>query len=275
MPIRLQFPLSPAQVELLGAALAHAHDGRPVFPCNPSNKKPFTKKGFKDATRDQTQIEQWWRHQFRGAAIGMPTGSASGLWVTDLDVDPSKNLDGITAFAELEKRYGKTPATMAATTPRGGQHLFWSWQGGISNSTGKIAPGVDVRGDGGYVLLPPSVRADGVAYAWRPDCGALAAAPAWLIKEAMGRKEERQPGSSATPAPDWRKLAKGVEDGCRNASITRLTGLLLARRVDAIVVLELMQAFNEARCSPPLATAEVTRIVDSIANREIAKRQAR
>jgi hypothetical protein len=78
---------------ILEAALSYAEEGIPVFPCNPYNKRPLTEHGFKGATTDPERIRPWWREHPQ-AMIGIPTGSASGVFVIDLDVDEEKNIDG-------------------------------------------------------------------------------------------------------------------------------------------------------------------------------------
>ena len=87
-----------------------------------------------------------------------PTGPASGMWVVDLDLDPVKKIDGIATLAQLIAQHGEIPKTLMTITPRGGRHLIFSWdnKAKIRNSAGKIGPGIDVRGEGGYVCLPPS-----------------------------------------------------------------------------------------------------------------------
>ena len=110
----------------LEAALDYARCGIPVFPCNPIDKKPLTANGFKDATRDETQILGWWQ-QYPSAMIGVPMGPASGMWATDLDVDPAKKIDGKATLDQLIAQRGALPPTWTTITPRGGRHLIWIW----------------------------------------------------------------------------------------------------------------------------------------------------
>src|SRR5262245_10407698 len=102
------------------------------------------------------------------------------------------------------------------------------------NSAGKIASGIDVRADGGYVLVPPSVHPSGRAYHWSVDtANTFATAPDWLLARISDTR-----GNGAVPvAPpsEWRDLAKGVAEGARNCSAARLAGHLLRRRVDPFV----------------------------------------
>jgi hypothetical protein len=188
----------------LEAALEYAQLGIAVFPCNPLDKKPLTSSGFKDATRDEAQIRAWWQ-KWPNAMIGAPTGPISGMWVVDLDLDPARKIDGKATLDQLITQRGPIPETLQTITPRGGQHLIFSWDNNVEirNSAGKIGPGVDVRGNGGYVCLPPSRNANGGIYRWEPNGVAQAAtAPAWLIALAK-----------ATKAKAWAKAA--LERECK------------------------------------------------------------
>jgi hypothetical protein len=136
------------------AALTYATQlGIPVFPCG-RDKKPLTKNGFKDATTDQEQIVTWWE-QHPEAMIGIPTGMASGIDVLDIDYKPERNKDGFAALSELNFVWqNSSPVTVR--TPSGGGHAWFRSEGKIRNTTDKIAKGVDTRGEGGYVIVPPS-----------------------------------------------------------------------------------------------------------------------
>jgi hypothetical protein len=185
----------PETNELLVWALKYAKANKPVFPCNPMNKKPLVKSdkegegGFKLATCDETVIRGWWA-RWPNAMIGMPTGAKSGLFVIDLDVEEGKP-NGRRAYAELG--YDEM-ATLASMTPRGGMHLFFTHRDGLHGTTGNrggLAPGIDTRGDGGYVILPPSMRgSDGKRYEWRKgDSGRTSALPDALFERLRKLKD--------------------------------------------------------------------------------------
>jgi hypothetical protein len=160
--------------DLPTAALLYAEQGVPVFPCRP-NKTPWTVHGFKDATTDEKQIRSWWSHH-PDALIGVPTGEASGWLVLDIDVkDGAKGAESLSA---LIKTHGQLPATRVTQTRSGGWHYYFKNVPGVRNSTSKIAPGVDVRAEGGYVIVPPS---EGYCFTAGTESFLHADAPAWLV----------------------------------------------------------------------------------------------
>jgi Bifunctional DNA primase/polymerase, N-terminal/AAA domain len=190
----LQRPEQSTDPEILQAALSYAARGWLIFPCDPRTKRPVTEHGLHDATKDENQIRAWWT-RWPGAMIGMRTGPESGVWVTDLDV--GEGVDGVSALERLAEDKEAIPETITTRTPRGGRHLFFKWVDGIRNSAGKISDGVDVRGEGGYVILPPSRRSDGKHYEAVIDCSEPSAAPQWLAKLVVTNKPE--PNSAPDP----------------------------------------------------------------------------
>jgi hypothetical protein len=249
---------------LLRAALKLADRGLRVFPCQPRDKRPATAHGMKDATTDSGVIERWWRQE-PNFNIGVATGAVSNIMVVDVD-----DLDAEAELKKLETLHGALPATVESVTARG-RHLFFKWpQRDVRNSASKLAPGIDVRANGGYVVVPPSTHPSGRRYCWSVDsANAFAAVPDWLLIMMAMPASQKAP----TPAAESRNLIRdGVGKGCRNDNIARLVGHLLHRHVDPEVTLQLAIAFNDARCRPPLGHAEVIAIVDSIAALELKKR---
>ena len=149
---------------LLDAALRYAERGWKVFPLAAGSKLPRQgSRGFLDATDDQAVIRSWW-----GKAphlnIGMATGTASGVFVLDIDGEP-----GAAWIMEQTERGNVLPDTLCQRTGgRGGRQYFFKMPAGVSigSNAGVIAEGVDLRGDGGYVVLPPSKITGGGLYGW-------------------------------------------------------------------------------------------------------------
>ncbi|MDP8948686.1 MAG: bifunctional DNA primase/polymerase [Actinomycetota bacterium] len=169
-----------AEPILLKAALAYARRGIPVFPCEPGGKTPLTYSGFWDATTDARRIKAWWG-RWSYANVGVPTGERSGLLV--LDVDPRDG--GPESLAALERINGPLPETAKARTGGGGVHVFFRYPAGeaVRNSAGRLGPGLDVRGEGGYVVVPPSRTRS--AYEWLDRTPP--ADPAWLLECLRGQ----------------------------------------------------------------------------------------
>jgi hypothetical protein len=162
---------------------------------------------------------------------------------------------------QLERRHGPIAETVEARTGGGGRHLYFTHPGAMLHNRIGLVPGVDLRGDGGCVVAPPSVHASGEPYRWErsPDVGPLAPLPDWL-REAPGEQ-----GRRGHPLTHWRRLPReGVAEGERNNTIASLAGHLLWHGVDPEVATELLLTWNATRRRPPLEPEEVVRTVASI-----------
>jgi hypothetical protein len=205
------------------------------------------------------EIDDWFR-RWPDANVAIVTGAVSGLAV--IDIDPQHG--GETGLAELEGLHDRLPPTVEAVTGGGGRHLYFLHPHGVVRNRVGLASGVDVRGDGGCVVAPPSTHPSGRRYAWRdghaPDELPLAELPGWL--RTLVRAASVRPGH---PLAHWRELVRdGVREGQRNNTIASLAGHLLWHGVDHDVALELLLAWNRSRCRPPLPDDEVARVVASI-----------
>ena len=252
------------EVAARSAAAAWAGAGRPVFPAG-HNKKPLTPHGLLDASTAPDVIRAWWERWPR-ANIGVRMGQPSGLVVLDVD-----GQDGADALHEFERQHGELPVTASVVTPRRGQHFYFVWPGfTVKTTAGALATGIDVRGDGGYVLVPPSSTVAG-AYEW-DETAPPAPMPAWLIDLTRG---DRSAGEAQVQARElWvGMLRDGILEGGRNGSLTRLTGYLLRRYVAVDLAGALVHMVNGTCCRPPLAPAEVDRIIESVARMELTRRE--
>lgn len=146
----------------LQVALVHSSRGIPVFPCCPATKKPKIKDWPNKASIDPEQIETWWA-KWPNAMAGGVTGHKSGKMVLDFDVK-----DGVPAEERVkifEAEFGKLPQTFVVRTPSGGLHYYYSMgHEPLNSSAGHLGAAIDVRANGGYIILPGSVRADGKRY---------------------------------------------------------------------------------------------------------------
>lgn len=237
-------------------ALRYMDRGWGVFPVH--GKVPVTEHGLHDATTEPDGADKWWPDG-TDRGIGLATGEASGVWVVDLDGD-----EGRQAFVELQERHEQLPPTVASKTGNG-VHLFFRVPPGqeIRNSASKIAPKIDVRGTGGYVVLPPSPHPSGKQYEWvkgrSPDDLDVGYAPTWLVTAATSSR------SRATTA-----VAAGepIPSGARNDTLASLAGTMRKRGMAREAIAAALHAENIARCVPPLEQDEVEKIADSVARYE-------
>ena len=252
------------------AALRYLSYGWSVIPFRPREKRPLLKwEAYQSNHPSIDQVKKWFGEHPK-ANVGVVTGSISGLVV--LDIDPAHGGDD--SLLELEEQYGEVPQTVESLTGGGGRHIYFRHPGGIVHNKVGLAAGIDLRGDGGVVVAPPSIHPSGRNYCWEvshhPDDTRLAKMPAWLLRLAQGPD-----GPKGHPLRHWRALVReGVSEGERNSSLASFVGHLLWHGVDRDIVQELMLCWNQSRCRPPLSDEEVVSVVDSI-NRLHVQGQAR
>lgn len=188
---------------LLNAALDYAaREGWKVLPCLPRSKEPATAHGFYDATSEpETLRHHWGRCPHLNIAIA--TGAASGFWVLDVD-----GPEGKASLAGLEAEQGPLPATRTSIT-RSGYHLLFAYSGPLSSSAGRVAPQIDVRADGGYVLVAPSVHPTGHIYAWIDPSYEIVTAPDWLIRLAQRKITPGEGSDAPSPGPSTSRRNDG------------------------------------------------------------------
>lgn len=164
-------------LSLLDAALQYAANGWAVFPCAARGKQPIISRGCRAATTDQQLIATWWQ-RWPDANIGIATGPISGVCVLDLD-NKHHECDGLGWWADQRAEHGEV-VTLTSQTGSGGQHLFFTHDDRVRNSSSKLAPGVDTRGDGGYIIAPPSIHDTGMPYEWIVEAP-IVPVPVWLL----------------------------------------------------------------------------------------------
>ena len=217
-------------------------------------KEPLTAHGVLDATTDRKTISEWW-DRYPDANIGIATGSRSGgLVVIDLDIDEARDLNGYEVLKEWQQEHGKLPETWQSITGRGGYHIFYKDAARNSNKAG-LYEGVDIRGENGYVVAPPSVHENGRRYEWEQGPGDLE------IAQVNGRVAEFMLG----PLPE--RKAQGFQEpemipvGERVSTLIRLIGSQRAKGLSTEAIRAAVQAENEARCIPPLTDQELEKEV--------------
>jgi hypothetical protein len=262
----------PATANCLDAGLDYLRRRWSAIPIIAKSKRPMVPwTPFQEKAPTAEQLKGWFATR-PDANIGIVTGAVSGLVVLDIDVGHG----GADSLAGLEAHYRKLPPTVEAETGGGGRHFYFRHPGGMVRNRAGIAPGIDLRGDGGMIVAPPSVHPSGRRYRWAdgraPGETALAAMPDWLLRRARAGDERTAGGGH--PLAHWRRLVReGVGEGQRNNSIASLAGHLLWRGVDPAVALDLLLCWNRERCRPSLDDDEVAQVVDSIAR--LHEREAR
>jgi hypothetical protein len=206
--------MTTTSTSMLQAALDYAARGTRVFPCNPSSdpkvsKRPLTKNGFKDATTDEATINAWWTW-WPNALMASPTDD-----VFRVDQDRKEGgSDGVATWAALVAEHGGVPETQETTTPSTGRHsAFRNQEGFRSIPLDKLAPGIEIKGAGGYVILPPSCLDDGRA--WQGNgCDKIADPPEWLcelIREYQGRRSKKAGATKPEPPKSKPQSAASAE----------------------------------------------------------------
>ena len=235
--------------------------GLHVFPCWPESKKPATTNGFKNATKDAGTIKTWWEKvpQYN---VAVWTSAESGIFA--LDIDRKKDVNGFKALEALEKKYGKLPDTWTQRTGGGGIQLFFKHPGKfVPKTEGAIAKGIDVRGDDGYSMLPPSVHPDtGRTYKWEksPLEYPLKEAPDWLLElNEKGKEKKKKKGGQR----------KVVPYGERDDAFAREAGKLRAWGYEKEQIAYNLQYFYDNKCEHMAGDnpAEVKKRIEKLSER--------
>lgn len=210
-----------------------------------------------------TAASSIWKLDLGQRGIGLVCGPKSGVWALDVDV----RTGGEDTLAQLEHAHGELPSTWRARTGTGGQHIFFrATDDTIRNSASQVMPGLDVRGAGGYVVLPPSPHRSGGSYEWiaAPLSVELADAPQWLLTLATmrPRKARRPHGRDETQL-------KMIAAGRRHDALVRFCGLLRSCGLgeDAIVECGFSLLRHHAVQEPPMDMDQAERDMRDVARR--------
>jgi hypothetical protein len=260
MTNQIGFPSKINSAALKDAALIYAGEGYLVFPlhfinaagqcscgnpgCASPGKHPITKHGLKDASNDPDIIAAWWA-KYPKANIGLCTGN--GLVVIDFDLQHGASADSLLL-----------PDTLRAETGNG-YHLYFKTDQAIRNSSGKLGAGIDIRGDGGYVVAPPSIHFSGKQYLFSNDypIAELPDAITRLLLEPALAQDEIIVSEAG-------QIDREAVEGNRNDFLTKSAGSLRRKGFSADEIEALLLVSNQKRCKPPLSDREVRRIAKSV-----------
>jgi hypothetical protein len=215
-------PLAP--VSLCDHALKLAQQGTFIFPAPATGEKKgiypgaTTNRRRWGNTNDPATVRAYWlKHP--DANIGLPTGKDNKIFVFEFDTPEGHEVDGATAVAELEAKHGKLPETLKSQSPSGSIHYYFNHPGFyVKSSAGEIAPGIDIKGDGGMVLAPPSNRPGKGEYRWLNELPPVDA-PQWLLDliKATATKSASTAQRPAVPIPPPPPGATPVEKAVHEA----------------------------------------------------------
>lgn len=240
---------------LLASALSYLARGFSIIPVG-SDKKPLIKwKEFQSRKPTEAEVRQWFDLP-NIAGIAIVTGKISNLTV--LDVEAGVDVSAL----EIQR-------TPTVKTGGGGFHFYFSGSGHDFGNFAGFREKMDIRGEGGYVVAPPSMHPSGNQYAWdiSLEDTPIAPMPAWLVDELKKTMNQFE--------LDWQKVEEGVSQGKRNESAAKYVGQLLANTAqeqwEAQVWPELV-AWN-LKCKPPLSETELRSVHESICQREARKHE--
>lgn len=240
--------------------------------CDDAGKHPHIVGWQEKATTDPKKIREWWS-KWPDANIGILTGPESGLVVLDVDVP-----EGVDSLKTLEKEYGALPETVVSITGSGGYHYLFKHPGFyIKNSVGKegegIAPGLDIRADGGFIVVAPSLHKNGNTYEWElgghPTETEVSELPEWLadaLQEANNNAARARKIDTAEGRV-WKQYLKGgaIIKGTRDVTIFKIGCSMRANGACYEDILATLLAVNEVRCQPQMEYRQVVQKADQAA----------
>jgi putative DNA primase/helicase len=237
-----------------GEAVEYRRRGWSPIPIKERSKEPnlLELRPYLNRKATEEELDAW-----RWSGVGIVTGPVSGVLVLDVD--------GPEGEAELQK-HGHSVTPMVRTAS-GGLHLYFKHPEHHVRTGIRVAPGLDVKASGGYVVAPPSVGPNGRPYEWivSPEETELADPPLWLMRLL---ERERAKGPAAP-------VGERIPSGERNDALTSLAGTMRRRGMGEAEILAALQVTNDQRCQPPLEAEEVEKISASVARYEVAGEAAR
>ncbi len=262
---------TPTAYDMLPYALQYAQVGLRVFPLSPCDKTPLKgSKGLHEATNNIDVIKQWWTsNPFYN--IGCATGK--GIAVIDIDEgtdNNGKSKSGEDSIAQWQLENGPLPDTLTAISGKGGRHLYYQTGNKYSSKAGVIK-NVDVRAEGGYIVLPPSIHPNGNRYTWVGDFGIDKIASAdQTVSKILSLGCNKTNNISLSTISNKLILQTDIldrlnfDEGSRNDSLYRFGCSLQGKGVSDVDISNELIKINLSRCNPPLSVQEVNSIYNSV-----------
>jgi len=252
--------------------------------CTSPGKHPILINGVNGASKDVFNAKCWWDPDpdigYPGANIGIATGNISGFFVLDVD-----GPEGEESLKILEEKHGPLPRTVQERSGGGGRHFFFKNPPSIDiRPKVRLLPGLDVRGNGSYIVVAPSKHISGGTYKWivDPFHNKIADPPAWLINFVLTGKDEDptlRKGEFETytnkirnDAPkhtdeEWAAMATSLFEGQRNTTLYTYAYHLLGHGIGPKEMVAILGALNQTYGTPPLSNKELATLIKSALKR--------
>lgn len=248
---------TPTVYDMLPYALQYAQAGLRVFPLTPCDKMPLQgSRGLYEATNNLNKIRQWWTtNPFYN--IGCATGG--DIVVIDIDEGTDNNggnKSGEDSITQWQSENGQLPDTLTAISGKGGRHLYYRTTHKCSSKTGVIK-NVDIRADGGYIVLPPSIHPNGNRYTWVDDFSIDKIVPANDVVYKLIDTNHKSPNASAGND-------NIIPQGIRNDTLYRKGCSMQGRGLDDNVIYSRLADINNKQCKPPIEDNELIKIYNSV-----------
>ena len=257
--------VEPRENPMLAAALSLAGSGFSILPlhsinssstctcsrsdCAHPGKHPRTEHGYKDATTDESVIRTWWI-KYPSANLAIATGTISNLLVLDVDVKSG----GLESLQELENRYGSLEGHRQVTSGGGGKHFYFQAQNMQIKTKIKILPGIDLIGNSGAIVAPPSIHASGRRYTWVNDFP-IQEMPSWLLQLIQDPPVLQAAAADST---------EGLSVGSRKVTLMSIGGFLKFKGLQDSHIQTLLPLINQTACTPPLPDSEIVDLTKSL-----------
>jgi hypothetical protein len=251
-----EFSVAPVMPYRLQSALRFSKRGWRVLPVT-KTKVPLISGWPKFATTNADQLRKWW-NKLPKANVGIATGEKSGFWVVDIDVK-----HGLSGWDSLFETFGEIEFgehDICVQSPSGGLHLYFQWDQELPVTVAaNVLPGVDIRGETGFIMAPPSsIQIDGKEHFYRfnDENNSIPEAPEWAKELARMTLHPTTPGggrkTASGPASgfDVNEVMEGVTEGNRDNALFRYACHLRGCRVPySLAEGFLLEA--SVRCNPP------------------------
>jgi hypothetical protein len=237
-----------------------AKRGLKLFPITAHDKVPLKGFGWKQlATNDEQQLCDWFK-QYPNCNWAVAMGSESKVFVLDVDGEAGRN-----SLDSLADQACVIPTTLITETGKPLSYHFWfeyPCDGTVvQNSAGKLAPGLDIRGQGGYAVVPPSIHPNGTPYTFANESIPIAPAPQWLLE--LVAKSAVQESGQSTASPQGEPIPIGE----RHKALCSIAGAMRRRGCGEDEILAALMVTNTTRCKPPKSKREVEELARDVSRR--------